>query len=52
MPIYEPGLEELVQKNVRAGRLRFTASTQEGVENRTSFSSPCRRPRCRTGRWI
>jgi UDPglucose 6-dehydrogenase len=32
MPIYEPGLEELVQKNVRAGRLHFTASTQEGVE--------------------
>jgi UDPglucose 6-dehydrogenase len=32
MPIYEPGLEELVQENVRAGRLRFTASTQEGVE--------------------
>ncbi len=32
MPIYEPGLEELVQKNMRAGRLHFTASTQEGVE--------------------
>jgi UDPglucose 6-dehydrogenase len=32
MPIYEPGLEELVQKNVRAGRLRFTPSTEEGVE--------------------
>jgi UDPglucose 6-dehydrogenase len=32
MPIYEPGLEALVQKNVQAGRLRFTASTQEGVE--------------------
>jgi len=32
MPIYEPGLEELVQKNVRAGRLQFTSSTQEGVE--------------------
>jgi UDPglucose 6-dehydrogenase len=32
MPIYEPGLEELVQKNVGAGRLQFTASTQEGVE--------------------
>jgi len=32
MPIYEPGLEELVQKNVRAGRLHFTASTEEGVE--------------------
>ena len=33
MPIYEPGLAELVQKNVRAGRLRFTSSTQDGVEN-------------------
>jgi UDPglucose 6-dehydrogenase len=33
MPIYEPGLQELVDQNVRAGRLRFTSSTQEGVEN-------------------
>ena len=33
MPIYEPGLEELVRKNVAAGRLRFTSSTAEGVEN-------------------
>ncbi len=32
MPIYEPGLEELVKKNVQAGRLHFTSSTQEGVE--------------------
>src|SRR5580658_3927737 len=32
MPIYEPGLEELVKKHVAAGRLRFTASTEEGVE--------------------
>jgi UDPglucose 6-dehydrogenase len=32
MPIYEPGLEELVKKNVAEKRLRFTASTQEGVE--------------------
>ena len=33
IPIYEPGLDEMVQKNVAAGRLRFTESTQDGVEN-------------------
>src|SRR6266850_1956042 len=32
MPIYEPGLEDLVKKNVAAARLSFTTSTQEGVE--------------------
>jgi len=32
IPIYEPGLEELVKKNVAEGRLQFTASTAEGVE--------------------
>jgi len=32
MPIYEPGLEELVNRNVRAGRLSFTTSYPAALE--------------------
>ena len=33
IPIYEPGLEPMIRKNVAAKRLRFTTSTEEGVDH-------------------
>jgi len=33
VPIYEPGLEQLVQRNVSAHRLQFSGSIEEGVDN-------------------
>src|SRR6478672_10390165 len=33
VPIYEPGLEEIIHRNVSARRLRFTGSIKDGVDN-------------------
>ena len=33
IPIYEPGLEDMIKSNVAAGRLKFTTSTEEGVDH-------------------
>jgi UDPglucose 6-dehydrogenase len=32
MPIYEPGLDALVESNVKAGRLKFTTDLAEGIK--------------------
>lgn len=31
LPIFEPGLEEIVERNRKAGRIRFTSSYEDGV---------------------
>ncbi|MBC7259801.1 MAG: UDP-glucose/GDP-mannose dehydrogenase family protein, partial [Chloroflexi bacterium] len=33
LPIYEPGLEEIVRRNAQSGRLRFTTSYAEGIRD-------------------
>src|SRR6266545_2913762 len=33
IPIYEPGLEELIERNERKGRLRFTTDLKTGIES-------------------
>src|SRR5215472_4744451 len=33
LPIYEPGLEEMVERNMQAGRLHFTTDYAVGLEN-------------------
>ena len=35
MPIYEPGLEELVKENVKHGRITFTSSVSEAIKKST-----------------
>ena len=35
IPIYEPGLEVLFQRNQREGRLKFTTNLAEGIKGST-----------------
>ncbi len=42
MPIYEQGLQELVDRNVRAGRLSFTTFYKEAInDHETEFVFIC-----------
>ena len=33
IPFYEPGLDDLVRRNIKQGRLRFTTRTSKAVES-------------------
>ena len=33
IPIYEPGLDKMVERNVKAGRLSFTSNIEEGIKH-------------------
>ena len=33
MPIYEPGLDELVAKGLKNGKLKFTTSLKDGIKD-------------------
>ena len=46
LPIYEPHLDEIVARNVEAGRLRFTADWARRCATAMQFSSAWARRRC------
>lgn len=33
IPIYEPGLSDLIERNLKSGRIKFTTSLEEGVKS-------------------
>src|SRR5580765_1142331 len=55
MPIYEPGLEEVVADNVKGGRLSFTGDLNGSVRVRdnlfSAFARPWRRGDCQLVRY-
>jgi UDPglucose 6-dehydrogenase len=45
IPIFEPGLADLVATNARAGRLRFTGDLAQAMMKAEAILSPLERPR-------
>ena len=50
MPIYEPGLEELVKRNVESGRLTFSDSLKDSLDEAELIFSAVGTPSDETGR--
>ena len=50
IPIYEPGLQDMVRRNVAAGRLHFTTDIEKAVSTAPSSSSPSARRPTKTAR--
>ncbi len=42
IPIYEPGLDKIVEKNTKAGRLHFTTDSKSAIEQALVNFSGCR----------
>src|SRR4051794_41873670 len=49
VPIYEPGLVDVIHRNVAAKRLRFTGGIREGGENWKLVFLPVPPPKARDG---
>ena len=49
LPIYEPGLRELVEKNLKEGRLRFAADIKYGIEDALFCFITVGTPSCEDG---
>ena len=52
VPIYEPGLDAYIERNVEAGRLTFTTDVEEGVEHGLFQFIAVARRRTKTARQI
>ena len=40
VPIYEPGLDDYIERNVEAGRLEFTTDVKKGVPTAMNWNRP------------